>query len=44
MYLPVSWRFVCLSAADWSWDEVIQFVTENQVPYNKGHHFAYRAA
>jgi sulfate adenylyltransferase len=29
--------------ADWSWDEVIQYVTENDVPYNKGHHFAFRA-
>ena len=30
--------------ADWSWDEVIQYLTENDVPYNHGHHWAFRAA
>eukprot|EP01048_Picozoa_sp_COSAG05_P019237 COSAG05_NODE_2962_length_2460_cov_1.737399_5_plen_92_part_01 len=30
--------------ADWSWEDIITYVNENDVPVNSGHNFVYRAA
>ena len=29
--------------ADWSWEDIVQYVTENDVPVNAGHNWVFRA-